>query len=240
MSIMDDDKVENELNDVESLNDDVSIASDVENDDDDQISDSSSFVQEDNQEIDPTGEVTNIDNDDIVSIGSYEELYDDISQNLINNDELANNQQDNMELESSDDDDDDDDDDSMSETSYKKLDSIEIEDYTKLYHNDIYEHNAGEVQALAMVTRDEYNNIIDDLHQTVPILSKYERARILGQRAKQINAGAPPFVTPPKDTMDGYLIAIQELEAKRIPFIIRRPLPFGGCEYWKISDLEII
>lgn len=240
---MDDDKIDNELIDNESLNgdnDDTSIASVVENDDDDQMSDSSSFVQEDPQD----GEV-NIDNDDNISIGSYEELYDDLSQNIINNieddedDEIENSKLNNIESESSDDDLEDDDD-SVNETTYKKLDSIEIEDYTKVYHNDIYENNTSEVQTLAIVTRDEYNNIIDDLHKTVPILSKYERARILGQRAKQINAGAPPFVTPPKDTMDGYLIAIQELEAKRIPFIIRRPLPFGGCEYWKVSDLEII
>ena len=243
MSMMDDDKIDNELIDDESLNadiDDASIASGAENDDDDQMSDSSSFVQEDAQD----GE-DNIDNDDNISIGSYEELYDDLSQNVINNieddedDEMENNKLNNMESESSDDDLEDDDD-SVNETTYKKLDSIEIEDYTKVYHNDIYENNTSEVQTLAIVTRDEYNNIIDDLHKTVPILSKYERARILGQRAKQINAGAPPFVTPPKDTMDGYLIAIQELEAKRIPFIIRRPLPFGGCEYWKVSDLEII
>lgn len=243
MSMMDDDKIDNELIDDESLNadiDDVSIASGAENDDDDQMSDSSSFVQEDPQD----GEV-NIDNDDNISIGSYEELYDDLSQNIINNieddedDEIENSKLNNIESESSDDDLEDDDD-SVNETTYKKLDSIEIEDYTKVYHNDIYENNTSEVQTLAIVTRDEYNNIIDDLHKTVPILSKYERARILGQRAKQINAGAPPFVTPPKDTMDGYLIAIQELEAKRIPFIIRRPLPFGGCEYWKVSDLEII
>lgn len=243
MSMMDDDKIDNELIDNESLNgdnDDTSIASVVENDDDDQMSDSSSFVQEDPQD----GEV-NIDNDDNISIGSYEELYDDLSQNIINNieddedDEIENSKLNNIESESSDDDLEDDDD-SVNETTYKKLDSIEIEDYTKVYHNDIYENNTSEVQTLAIVTRDEYNNIIDDLHKTVPILSKYERARILGQRAKQINAGAPPFVTPPKDTMDGYLIAIQELEAKRIPFIIRRPLPFGGCEYWKVSDLEII
>ena len=31
-----------------------------------------------------------------------------------------------------------------------------------------------------------------------------------------------------------------ELKLKRIPFIIRRPLPNGGSEYWKIQDLENI
>jgi len=30
------------------------------------------------------------------------------------------------------------------------------------------------------------------------------------------------------------------MEAKLIPFIIRRPLPGGACEYWKLSDLDNI
>jgi hypothetical protein len=31
-----------------------------------------------------------------------------------------------------------------------------------------------------------------------------------------------------------------ELEQKNIPFIIRRPIPNGGSEYWNIKDLEMI
>ena len=31
-----------------------------------------------------------------------------------------------------------------------------------------------------------------------------------------------------------------ELAEKRIPFIIRRPLPNGGSEYWNVKDLENI
>jgi hypothetical protein len=31
-----------------------------------------------------------------------------------------------------------------------------------------------------------------------------------------------------------------ELKQKRIPFIIRRPLPNGGSEYWRVQDLEDI
>jgi hypothetical protein len=38
----------------------------------------------------------------------------------------------------------------------------------------------------------------------------------------------------------GYLVAKLELEQKKIPFIIKRPLPNGGSEYWKLSDLEDI
>ena len=40
--------------------------------------------------------------------------------------------------------------------------------------------------------------------------------------------------------IDGYNIALLELEQKKIPFIIQRPMPNGGSEYWKVSDLEII
>ena len=40
--------------------------------------------------------------------------------------------------------------------------------------------------------------------------------------------------------IDGYIIAQLELEHKRLPFIIRRPIPNGGSELWKLQDLEII
>ena len=72
------------------------------------------------------------------------------------------------------------------------------------------------------------------------LVTKYEKSRILGQRAKQINSGAYPFVKVPENVIDGYIIAELELKQQRIPFIIRRPLPNGGSEYWKVKDLEDI
>jgi DNA-directed RNA polymerase I, II, and III subunit RPABC2 len=101
-------------------------------------------------------------------------------------------------------------------------------------------HNYDEISAMSNVIRDKDNNIIDKLHQTLPYLTKYERARVLGQRAKQINSGAKAFVKVPENIIDGYLIAELELAQKRIPFIIRRPIPGGACEYWRLKDLEII
>jgi DNA-directed RNA polymerase subunit K/omega len=74
----------------------------------------------------------------------------------------------------------------------------------------------------------------------MPFLSKYERTRVLGQRAKQINSGARPFIDNVRNIIDGYIIAEMELNAKLIPFIIRRPLPNGGSEYWKLADLQIL
>jgi DNA-directed RNA polymerases I, II, and III subunit RPABC2 len=123
----------------------------------------------------------------------------------------------------------------------KKFENIEKQSYINNFHQNMVEHNEEEIKALSTVIRDKNNNVIDNLHKTVPILSKYEKSRILGIRASQINNGAQILVKPKIKTFDGYLIAQQELEERKIPFIIKRPLPMGGgCEYWKLNDLEIV
>jgi DNA-directed RNA polymerase I, II, and III subunit RPABC2 len=122
----------------------------------------------------------------------------------------------------------------------QKLDQTLNENYVLNNHPESILHNYDEIEAMSKVVRNENGIIVDDLHKTIPFLTKYERARILGQRAIQINAGAPPFVKVPENIIDGLIIAQLELEQKLIPFIIRRPLPNGGSEYWKLSDLENI
>jgi len=122
----------------------------------------------------------------------------------------------------------------------KKFDKDINDNYLLNYHPECALHNYDEVLAMSKVIRDKNGIIIDDLHKTIPYLTKYERARILGQRAKQINSGATAFVKVPENVIDGYLIAELELKEKRIPFIIRRPLPNGGSEYWSVKDLENI
>lgn len=120
----------------------------------------------------------------------------------------------------------------------QKFNSEINSNYILDHHPECVSNNYDEIATLTVVIRDKYNNVIDDLHKTSPFLTKYERARVLGQRAKQINAGSIAFVKVPEKMIDGYLIAELELEQKAIPFIIRRPLPNSGCEYWKLSDLE--
>ena len=93
---------------------------------------------------------------------------------------------------------------------------------------------------LSNVVRNKRGHIIDPLHTTIPFLTCYEKAKILGMRAKQINNGAKPFVDVPKSIIDGHTIALMELNKQKIPFIIRRPIPNGGSEYWKVSDLKMI
>lgn len=145
------------------------------------------------------------------------------------------------ESEGAGDDDGDGDDGEDPDDHYLQKFSAEInKNYITDFHPECVISNYDEVATLAVVVRDKSGMIIDDLHRTVPYLSKYERARILGQRAKQINAGAPAFVKVPEKVIDGYLIAEMELANKTIPFIIRRPLPNGGSEYWRVNDLENI
>lgn len=108
------------------------------------------------------------------------------------------------------------------------------------HHPELMVHNHHEVEAMSRVVRDENGNIIDPLHKTMPFITKFEKARLLGERAKQINAGAQPMVKVDDDIIDGYLIALQEYQEKKIPMILCRPLPNGGCEYWKLQDLELI
>lgn len=97
-----------------------------------------------------------------------------------------------------------------------------------------------EVLALCNVVRDANRNIVDPRHKTLPILTKYEYTRILGVRASQVEQGASLFVTVPDSLIDSYLIAKEELHQKKLPFILKRPLPNGGIEYWKLEDLEIL
>jgi DNA-directed RNA polymerases I, II, and III subunit RPABC2 len=135
---------------------------------------------------------------------------------------------------------DEEDEDEDGEMYLKKFDREINENYIVNNHPECALQNYDEILAMTTVVRDSNNIIIDDLHRTNPFLTKYERARILGQRAKQIETGASPFVKVPEDIIDSYLIAEMELQQGRIPFIIRRPMPNGGSEYWKISDLENI
>ena len=127
-----------------------------------------------------------------------------------------------------------------SEMYLQKFDQSINTNYVVDFHPESILQNYDEILSMVKVVRDKDGIIIDDLHKTIPYLTKYERARILGQRAKQINSGATAFVKVPENVIDGYIIAELELKQKKVPFIIRRPLPNGGSEYWSIKDLEDI
>jgi DNA-directed RNA polymerase subunit K/omega len=134
----------------------------------------------------------------------------------------------------------DDEDEDYDDSYLQKFDSEVTKNYINDFHPECLIQNYDEITKLTTVVRDSNNIIIDPLHRTIPFLTKYEKARVLGQRAKQIETGAKPFISVPENVIDGYVIAELELQQKRIPFIIRRPIPGGAFEYWNIRDLEMI
>lgn len=139
--------------------------------------------------------------------------------------------------------DEDEDDDSLSESyeeQIQKLDKSYKEDVLEKYHKEEFHINHDEMLKLSQLKKDDKGFIKDLLHKTTPILSKYEYTNIIGIRAKQLSDGASPLIELPEEIIDNYIIADIELRQKVLPFIIKRPLGHGGCEYWKVSDLEIL
>lgn len=134
----------------------------------------------------------------------------------------------------------DDDEDDEDENYLQKFDSEISKNYISEQHPECAHHNYDEIAKLSVVVRDNDGIIVDPLHKTLPFLTKYEKTRILGQRTKQIECGATPFIKVPEGIIEAHIIAELELQQKRIPFIIRRPLPSGGSEYWNLKDLEMI
>jgi DNA-directed RNA polymerase I, II, and III subunit RPABC2 len=173
-------------------------------------------------------------NDDDESIASIDG--DDQEQKIFKKSSEKNEFVENMNDENSEEEDDDGED----ENYLQKFDENLKQNVISDFHPEMQQHNYDEIESLCVIVRDSGGTIIDPLHKTLPFLTKYEKARILGERAKQINAGAKPFVKVENNVIDGYLIALSELEQKMIPFIVKRPLPNGGCEYWRLRDLEII
>jgi DNA-directed RNA polymerase I, II, and III subunit RPABC2 len=139
-----------------------------------------------------------------------------------------------------DNDDDENDDDEDDENHLQKFDNELKKNYIASFHPESLSYNNEETESMSHVTRNDAGIIIDPFHKTLPFLTKYEKTRILGIRTKQLNEGAKPYVDVNPTIIDGYIIAQLELEHKKLPFIIRRPIPNGSSELWRLQDLEII
>lgn len=200
-----------------------------------------------------------IDEDDLTPVnpespeGPYQKLDIDDPENSTNlkfelsteqqkivDDSIKEEEEDEEKLNEITDDEDDDGDESDDGDEFKKLENDISRDYLLSYHPELKQINYAELLSLSKITRNKNGVIIDPLHKTFPYLTKFERAKILGQRAKQINNGSSIFVKVTPNIIDGHTIALMELNQKKIPFIIKRPLPNGVSEYWKVSDLNML
>ena len=114
------------------------------------------------------------------------------------------------------------------------------EEYIQKFHPEEVHLTFDNIYQLTLIKRDKDGRIIDPLHTTYPILSKYEKTKLIGLRVSQLNRGAEPYVKFKTQILDNAFIAEKELQEKLLPFIIKRPLPNSTCEYWNVKDLEYL
>lgn len=92
---------------------------------------------------------------------------------------------------------------------------------------------------------EDFNDILKNYdpakNKTNNILSKYEKVKIIGIRAEQLQRGATPYI-PINETkpFDAREIAKLELYAQKIPFMISRKMPDSKVEYWRLDDMIIL
>lgn len=112
------------------------------------------------------------------------------------------------------------------------------------------EDNVGDdddAQGPQILTQVDVHSRSNKTRITPSFMTKYERARIIGMtpliegtRALQISKNAPVLVDLGKEDMDPILIAEKELAERKIPFLIRRFLPDGSYEDWRVNELSIV
>ena len=112
------------------------------------------------------------------------------------------------------------------------------EDGSQILGDDEYDL---EVEDIPTTLGDEESFLVDykkkkKMYKTTPVLTKYEKTRVIGERANQIINGSKSLLDNPEKYQNAYEIALLELQQKKIPFIVKRP--YGNSyEYWKLEDL---
>ena len=149
------------------------------------------------------------------------------------------------------------DDDSANETATRILNkSMEnaIEQYKKIRvgdREDLTEKEIAEIDKECEIIRNREIIDKDIPHELVeitskddqivigpPILTRFEKARIMGARALQLSLGAPVFIEIPKNATTSLEIAMEELKQRVIPIVIKRTLPNGDYQNLPLDKFE--
>lgn len=199
------------------------VDEEVETEDVEESEDEDDKLDIDEEEIDEDDEDDNDDDEQIESNNSTSAMQPEATIIGENNDE------DDI-IES-------DDEDEYSEDVFKKIES-NFDNNIAFIHPQTTQINSKELDILTKVVKNKHGIIIDNLHRTVPILSKYEYTKILGQRISQLNQNNKSYLTKEK-YIDNIEIAKEEIKQKILPIIVQRPLASGGSEYWKLQDLQL-
>ena len=232
-------EIEPEIDDEEKeVNDETDVVDDNDNDDDgdgDNTEDDDEEEDDDDDDDDDDNIVDDIEQDSQAQIDKLQTKGRSTTTKNVVSTETSNFIGEGQVID--DPDDQIDSDDEYNEDIFKKLESNFYDDISFI-HPQSTEVNNKELKNLIKVVRNRYGIVVDRLHRTSPILSKYEYTKILGQRLSQLNNGYHSFVTR-EGHIDNTSIAEEEIKRKLLPIIIRRPLWSGASEYWILEDLEI-
>jgi DNA-directed RNA polymerases I, II, and III subunit RPABC2 len=114
---------------------------------------------------------------------------------------------------------------------YRKL--IEADELTDVQQSAL-EKRIKEIENREIIESDEHHEPKDMDSDKImigpPVLTRFEKARIMGARALQLSLGAPPFIAIPETARTSLDIAMEELEQRVIPIVIRRVLPNGDYQ----------
>jgi len=117
----------------------------------------------------------------------------------------------------------------------EKISDSEEEEYDEDVVNDVVGGNDIDINEFYKSYDKNRKNF-----KTSPVLSKYEKTRIISERVQQLSNGGIPFISNTESYSSIFDIALKELDMKKLPFIIKRTISGNKCELWKLEDLKII
>jgi DNA-directed RNA polymerases I, II, and III subunit RPABC2 len=110
--------------------------------------------------------------------------------------------------------------------------------------DELDEYESTEVEFNKTTEVENIHTFISDYEKnkktyiTSNVLTKYEKTKILSERAQQIEDGSPPYIANFERYTTSYAIAIEEMNQKKIPFIVKRSMSYSNySEYWKLKDM---
>jgi len=127
-----------------------------------------------------------------------------------------------------------------------------VEMYKKIYEREemsekeqkVIDHACEVIKNRKIITKSvdhepvEIKNSTGAITTGPPTLTRFEKARIMGSRALQLSLGAPPFIDFSKNISTSLEIAMEELDQKVIPIVIRRTLPNGDYQNIAIDQFQ--
>jgi len=137
-------------------------------------------------------------------------------------------------------------DDSKLTEAYRKLRESEVTKDDKISEKDqaLIDKECQVIKNREIIARDPIHEPVEIINKNGPVstgpptLTRFEKARIMGARALQLSYGAPSFIKIPKNATTSLEIAMEELNKRVIPIIIKRTLPNGDFQNISLDQFE--